>query len=143
MTPKEIIKKLELQPHPEGGWYVETYRQKPEDGSRGASTCIYYLLEKGQSSHWHKVIDADEVWHWYAGDPLLLSLSEDGRNQTDITLGPNVLKDQVPQAVVPADQWQAARPMGDWVLVGCTVAPAFDFNKFVMAPENWAPGKDI
>ncbi len=139
VTAKEIIASLNMKPHPEGGWYAETYRHVPIDGGRGASTCIYYLLEAGQSSHWHKVVDADEVWHWYAGEPLLLSQSEDGRIQTDMTLGPDVLKGQQPQAVVPADVWQAARPLGEWVLVGCTVAPAFEFESFVMAPENWKP----
>ncbi|WP_420548614.1 cupin domain-containing protein [Curvivirga sp.] len=143
MTPKDIIEKLQMQPHPEGGWYVETYREQPQDGGRGASTCIYYLLEKGQSSHWHKVTDADEVWHWYAGEALLLSLSTDGHDVSDIVLGPDLLNGQQPQGIVPADVWQVAKPLGDWVLVGCTVAPAFDFNSFVMAPDNWVPGKDL
>lgn len=141
MTPKEIIAKLEMQPHPEGGWFVETYRHMPEQGGRGASTAIYYLLEKGQKSHWHKVTDADEVWHWYAGASLVLSLSEDGASQQDIRLGSDILNGEQPQAIVPAGAWQAAEAKEDWVLVGCTVAPAFEFKSFIMAEPDWYPGK--
>ncbi|MDX1737416.1 MAG: cupin domain-containing protein [Alphaproteobacteria bacterium] len=140
MQPEQIIKKLDMKPHPEGGWYVETYREGGPE-KRGSSSAIYYLLEAGQYSHWHRVLDADEVWHWYAGGALILSLSTDGREQTDYILGPDLLSDQQPQLVVPANVWQAARPVQDWVLVGCTVAPAFEFSSFEMAPENWHPKK--
>ena len=139
--PQEIIDLLGLAPHPEGGWFAETYRESQADGSRGASTAIYYLLRRGEKSHWHRVRDADEVWHWYAGGPLKLGRSADGVALDEIILGPDLMAGQRPQAVIPADAWQAAEPMGDWVLVGCTVAPAFEFSAFEMAPEGWAPGK--
>jgi len=137
--PKSIIEALNMQPHPEGGWYVETYRHAPEDGSRGASTAIYYLLQAGEKSHWHRVRDADEVWHWHAGGPLKLGLSLDGKISEAMILGPDIAAGQRPQGVIPADAWQAAEPMGDWVLVGCTVAPAFEFAAFEMAAPDWQP----
>ncbi|HSV29812.1 MAG TPA: cupin domain-containing protein [Candidatus Omnitrophota bacterium] len=133
-----IIARLGLQPHPEGGHYVETYRDRPEGGERGAATAIYYLLRAGERSHWHR-IDATEIWHWHAGGPLRLRISDDGKSVREIVLGGDVLAGQVPQAVVPPHSWQAAVPMGDWVLVGCTVAPAFEFAGFEMAPEGWEP----
>lgn len=142
MTASEIIAALGLQPHPEGGWFRETFRSRPPSdskagGSRGASTAIYYLLEQGQFSHWHRV-DADEVWHFYAGEPLELSLSEHGRRAQRRILGPDLSR-QAPQIVVPAGWWQSARPLGAYTLVGCTVAPAFEFSGFEMAPTGWAP----
>ncbi len=139
MTAAEIIATLKMHRHPEGGWFVESYRHAGENGSRGVCTAIYYLLEAGDQSHWHWV-DAVEIWHWYAGAPLALGLSADGKNQTTITLGPDLLTGARPQAVVDAGSWQAARSLGDWTLVGCTVAPAFDFAGFTMAPKGWAPG---
>lgn len=140
MKAEDIIRELGLEPHPEGGWFAETYRHAAEDGSRGASTAIYYLLRAGESSHWHRVKDADEVWHWYAGEPLSLrKAAPEGGAVEDITLGPDIAAGQRPQAVIPADWWQAARPLGAWVLVGCTVAPAFEFSAFEMAPEGWSP----
>lgn len=142
-NPDEIIDLLQMQPHPEGGWFAETYRQAPADGGRGASTAIYYLLRRGERSHWHRVRDADEVWHWYAGGPLKLGLSLDGIESQAIILGSDLTSGQRPQAVVPADAWQAAEPLGDWVLVGCTVAPAFEFEAFEMAPDGWQPGDGI
>ncbi|WP_117196151.1 cupin domain-containing protein [Rhizobium terrae] len=138
MEAKEIIEALGMQPHPEGGWYVETFRDG-NAGTRGHSTAIYYLLETGQSSHWHRVRDAAEVWHFYAGDPLLLRIS-DGRAVERVTLGTNLAKGERPQAVVPADAWQAAEPLGRFTLVGCTVAPGFEFSSFEMAPSGWEPG---
>lgn len=135
-----IIARLGLQPHPEGGHYVETYRDRPEGGARGASTAIYYLLQAGERSHWHRV-DATEIWHFHAGAPLRLRISEDGRTIRDIILGGDVLDGQLPQGVVPPHAWQAAEPLGEWVLVGCTVAPAFDFAGFEMAPPDWQPGE--
>ena len=138
-TAADIIAKLGMQRHPEGGWYVESYRHAGEDGGRGACTAIYFLLQAGERSHWHKV-DAVEIWHWYAGAPLELGLSQDGQSQTTLTLGPDLEAGQRPQAVVPTDAWQAAATLGDWTLVGCTVSPAFDFAGFVLAPPGWAPG---
>lgn len=134
-----IIAELQLEPHPEGGYYRQTFRDGPEDG-RGHSTAIYYLLKKGERSHWHRVIDAAEAWHYYAGAPLALHLSAEGKGLETITLGPSLLDGQRPQAVVPANHWQSAESLGDFTLVGCTVAPGFVFESFVMAPPGWLPG---
>ena len=134
-----IIAVLNLEPHPEGGFYRQTFRD-PDREERGHSTAIYYLLEKGQRSHWHKVIDAVEIWHYYAGAPLSLHLSEDGKRMTTVRLGPGVLDGDQPQAIVPANWWQAAESLGDFTLVGCTVAPGFVFDSFVMAEPGWEPG---
>ena len=134
-----IIAALNLEPHPEGGFYRQTFRD-PDGEERGHSTAIYYLLEKGQRSHWHKVIDAVEIWHYYAGAPLSLHLSEDGKGVTTVRLGPGVLDGEQPQAIVPANWWQAAESLGDFTLVGCTVAPGFVFDSFVMAEPGWEPG---
>jgi len=134
---REIIEALGMQRHPEGGWYVETFRDG-NGGTRGHSTAIYYLLEAGECSHWHRVRDAAEVWHFYAGDPLLLRIS-DGTTTETVTLGTDLAKGQRPQAVVPANAWQAAEPLGRFTLVGCTVAPGFDFASFEMAPPDWQP----
>lgn len=138
MKAADIIKALGMQPHPEGGWYTETFRDD-HGGERGHSTAIYYLLEAGDRSHWHRVLDAAEVWHYYAGAPLLLSLSEAGEGITEITLGPDVVKGERPQGVVPAGWWQSARSTGDFTLVGCTVAPGFTFATFEMAEPDWSP----
>ena len=137
MTAQEIITTLGMQRHPEGGWYAETFR----DGGtgRGASTAIYYLLQTGEKSHWHRVRDAAEVWHYYAGDPLLLKIS-DGKTVEEIRLGVDLASGERPQAVVPADAWQAAEPLGAYTLVGCTVAPGFEFASFEMAAPGWEPG---
>lgn len=137
--PDEIIRLLDLRPHPEGGFYRETFRDAPAEGGRGASTAIYYLLREGDVSAWHRVRDAAEVWHHYAGGPLELSLSPDGRRRETVRLGTDLAAGERPQAVVPAGVWQAARPLGGWVLVGCTVAPGFDFAAFEMAPAGWEP----
>lgn len=137
MTPEEIIATLGMQRHPEGGWYVETFRDA-EGGSRGHSTAIYYLLEAGERSHWHRVRDAAEVWHFYAGDPLRLRISE-GETVEEVRLGTDLARGERPQAVVPANAWQAAEPLGRFTLVGCTVAPGFQFSSFEMAPPGWEP----
>jgi predicted cupin superfamily sugar epimerase len=137
--PQELIEKLKLQPHPEGGWYAETHRDAPEGGGRGSVTQIYYLLEKGQRSAWHRVTDATEVWHHYAGGPLELLVSPDGRSVDCHILGRDLLNGEVSQAVIPPNCWQSAAPLEDWVLCGCTVAPAFEFEGFEMAPEDWEP----
>lgn len=139
LTPDAIIALLNLQPHPEGGAYCETFRDKAEPGQRAASTAIYYLLREGEQSHWHRV-DATEIWHFYAGAPLELLQSADGTNQTRTFLGPDLANGQRPQGIVPTGHWQAARSTGDWTLVGCTVAPGFEFSGFEMAPPDWQPG---
>ena len=135
---RAIVETLAMKPHPEGGWYVETFRD-PAGGARGHSTAIYYLLERGERSQWHRVTDATEAWHWYAGSALRLSMSEDGRTVVEHRLGPDLAAGDRPQAIVPAGWWQAAEPLGDHVLVGCTVAPGFAFSSFEMAPPGWAP----
>ncbi|MEO3428240.1 cupin domain-containing protein [Pelagibius sp. CAU 1746] len=142
LSAADIIRELALQPHPEGGHFRETFRDPVTLGegkaSRGASTAIYYLLQAGEVSHWHRV-DAAEVWHWYAGAPLELTISADGREAATHRLGPEVTVGQRPQVVVPAQAWQGARSLGAWTLVGCTVAPAFRFEGFEMAPPGWQP----
>jgi predicted cupin superfamily sugar epimerase len=132
-----VIAALNMKPHPEGGWYVETHRIPAAEGERSPGTAIYYLLKAGERSHWHR-IDATEVWHFYAGDPLELSLSF-GRGCEAHMLGPDVLAGQRPQLTVAPGQWQAARSTGAWTLVGCTVAPGFEFAGFELAPEGWTP----
>ena len=135
----DVIARLELRPHPEGGHYRETFRDTRTDASgRALSTAIYFLLARGERSHWHR-IDAVEVWHFYAGDPLTLRIAHDGGLQHTIRLGPDAAADQRPQAIVPAQAWQAAETNGDWTLVGCTVAPGFDFATFELAPKGWSP----
>jgi predicted cupin superfamily sugar epimerase len=133
------IRALELKPHPEGGWYAETWRAVSAGGERPAGSAIYYLLRLGERSHWHRV-DAAEAWHHYAGDPLELRISRAGRTLETIALGDDLAAGERPQAVVPAGAWQAARSLGAWSLVGCTVAPAFDFAGFELAPAGWEPG---
>ncbi|KPH09359.1 cupin domain-containing protein [Rhizobium acidisoli] len=139
MSPGDIIRELAMQPHPEGGWYAETFRDTA-GGERGHSTAIYYLLTKGQRSHWHRVHDAVEVWHHYAGAPLSLHRSEDGTTSETLTLGTNLSAGERPQAIVPANWWQAAESLGEFTLVGCTVSPGFEFSSFEMAPAGWTPG---
>ena len=139
-APDQIIARLGLKPHPEGGHYAETWRDQPEGGGRGAGTAIYYLLRAGERSHWHRV-DATEIWHFHAGEPLVLRLSDTGRGERAVILGPDIAAGQVAQVVVPPHVWQAAEPVGDWTLVGCTVSPAFEFDGFEMAPVGWTPGE--
>lgn len=139
LTAEAIIALLELQPHPEGGFFRETFRETAPDGGRGASTAIYFLLRAGERSHWHKV-DASEIWHWHAGAPLRLSIAE-GADRRDLLLGPDLAAGDRPQGVVPPFAWQAAESLGAWTLVGCTVAPAFDFAGFELAPPGWEPGQ--
>ncbi|TWI82719.1 hypothetical protein JM93_03233 [Roseibium hamelinense] len=135
----DIIKALGMQPHPEGGYYAETFRDDMTDASgRAASTLIYFLLPEGVLSRWHKV-DAVETWHWYAGSSLELSISADGRDKQVHRLGPDILNGERPQGIVPRDGWQQARSLGAWTLVGCTVAPGFQFEGFEMAPDGWEP----
>ena len=136
MTAEEVVALLGMQPHPEGGFYRETFRAPALGGGRGASTAIYYLLREGDVSAWHRT-DADEVWHHYAGAALELSLSADGRERSSVRLGTDLAAGERPQAVVPAGVWQSARTLGGWTLVGCTVAPAFEFAGFEMAPPGF------
>ena len=142
LTAATIIRELGLQPHPEGGHYRETFRDtvsvQQGEVPRGASTAIYYLLQAGEVSHWHRV-DAAEVWHWHAGAPLELVVSRDGKAAQTLVLGTDLEAGQRPQGVVPANAWQGARSLGAWTLVGCTVAPAFRFEGFEMAAPNWQP----
>jgi len=137
MTPEEIIAALDLVPHPEGGHFRQTW--VAEGPGRPAGTCIYYLLARGERSHWHRV-DAAEIWHFYAGDPLVMSVAESDRGPArDHVLGADLASGARPQILVPAGHWQAARPLGDWALAGCTVSPGFRFEGFELA----SPGFDI
>lgn len=135
----DIIRRLGLAPHPEGGHYRETFRHMPAGGGRGAMTAIYFLLQADEVSAWHRV-DAAEIWHFYAGAPLALTLSADGETTISQLLGPNLAAGERPQLAVPAGHWQSARSRGAWTLVGCTVGPAFEFAGFEMAPPGWTPG---
>jgi predicted cupin superfamily sugar epimerase len=135
-----IIELLGLEPHPEGGHFRETFRDKSTSGGRAASTAIYFLLQGGEISRWHRV-DAAEVWHWYAGSPLELSIVSAQGNRECLRLGPDLSGGERPQAVVPAGDWQQAESLGSWTLVGCTVAPGFTFDGFEMAPAGFDPGR--
>ncbi|MCB2089048.1 MAG: cupin domain-containing protein [Sphingomonadaceae bacterium] len=140
----EIIAKLQLEPHPEGGWFRETWRAAAGDGERASATAIHFLLEAHQNSHWH-VVDAAEIWLWHAGDPLDLRIaaSDDGPVE-HVTLGPEVLAGQSVQHVIPAGEWQAAHPLPGgahgYTLVSCVVSPGFDFAGFTLAKPGWNPG---
>lgn len=139
MTADEVVSLLNMQPHPEGGYYAETFRDEVTDATgRAASTLIYFLLPAGIVSRWHKV-DAVETWHWYGGAPLELSISADGTQRQDLRLGNNLAAGERPQGIVPRNGWQQARSLGAWTLVGCTVAPGFQFEGFEMAPDGWEP----
>ena len=135
----EVIERLQLEPHPEGGLYRETWRDVPEDGSRGTGTAILFLLRAGECSRWHR-IDATEIWHFYEGAPLELSISVDGATSKQYALGPGLFEGEVPQVIVPPGAWQSAQSLGDWTLVGCTVSPAFQFEHFEMAEDDFIPG---
>ena len=137
MTAADIISSLCLGPHPEGGHYAETWRHDGGD-VRGAGTAIYYLLEAGERSHWHRV-DAAEAWHFYAGAPLELSTCAEREAVQRRVLGTDLVAGQRPQIIVGPAEWQAARSLGDWTLVGCTVSPAFEFEHFELAPPGWTP----
>ena len=138
-TAADIIARLGLQPHPEGGHFRETFRDARTDaGGRSRSTAIYFLLARGERSHWHR-IDAVEIWHYYAGSALTLKIADDD-GQWRFRLGPDLAAGELPQAIVPAHAWQSAESSGDWTLVGCTVAPGFDFTTFELAEPDWFPG---
>jgi uncharacterized protein len=140
LTAADIIRVLDLKPHPEGGHFRETFRDARQSAEgRATSTAIYFLLARGERSHWHRV-DAVEVWHWHAGAPLRLEIySEHSGKIESLTLGCDLAAGERPQGVVPAHAWQAALTLGDWTLVGCTVAPGFDFKTFELAPKDWSP----
>jgi uncharacterized protein len=145
LTAAAVIRLLDLKPHPEGGHVRETFRDAPpppEAGqggaARAASTAIYFLLARGERSHWHR-IDAVEIWHWHAGAPLALETASASGRRERVTLGSDLAAGERPQAVVPTDAWQAAQSLGEWTLVGCTVAPGFEFAKFELAPKGWEP----
>jgi uncharacterized protein len=139
LTATEIIRLLNLEPHPEGGHYRQTFRDgKTVDGDRAASTAIYFLLARGERSHWHRV-DAAEIWHWYGGAPLTLEIALPSGQREHITLGNDLAAGQRPQGIVPAQAWQAAQSLGDWTLIGATVAPGFEFAKFELAPPGFEP----
>lgn len=141
--PDALIARLQLQPHPEGGWYRETWRAEAlAPGDRSPGTAIYFLLKPGETSHWHR-IDAAEIWHHYSGGPLRLGVSVDGVGSHEHLLGPDVLGGQEPQVVIPPGAWQAAEPVSSAVLVGCTVAPGFEFSHFHLAPPCWEPGNNM
>jgi uncharacterized protein len=141
LTALDIIRLLELKPHPEGGHFRETFRDARTVDGHAASTAIYFLLTRGERSHWHR-IDAVEIWHYYAGSPLNLETAlHDNAPLELVTLGADLAAGERPQAVVPARAWQAAASLGDWTLVGCTVAPGFEFAGFELAPNGWSPGK--
>jgi predicted cupin superfamily sugar epimerase len=138
LSAAEVIRLLELKPHPEGGHYRETFRDPAGPEGRGFSTAIYYLLDVGETSEWHRV-DAAEIWHHYAGAPLVITLSPNGHDASAHHLGKDLSAGQRPQIVVPAGHWQSATSLGAWTLVGCTVAPGFSFSGFEMAPPDWRP----
>lgn len=140
---RDIVDQLGLQPHLEGGWYAETWRAPSSTGQRATASAILYLLAAGDQSHWHRV-DANEIWQFSAGEPLELRIAaaEAGGTKASVVvhrLGADLLAGHVPQVVVPAGAWQAARPLGDWSLVGCIVSPAFTFEGFELAPPGWEP----
>lgn len=139
LSAREIIRLLALQPHPEGGHFRETFRD-PETDSKGRSvgTAIYYLLEAGEVSEWHRC-DASEIWHHYAGAPMVITISPNGHDAAAHHLGPNLTTGQRPQIIVPKNHWQSATSLGAWSLVGCTVSPGFEFAGFEMAPKDWRP----
>lgn len=141
LSAEAVIARLELRPHPEGGHFRETFRDAPGPDERAFSTAIYYLLRAGERSHWHRV-DAAELGHFYAGAPLSLSVAAEGRRIETYRLGADVASGERPQAAVLAGVWQSAESLGEWTLVGCTVAPGFRFEGFELAPAGWSPGQE-
>lgn len=136
-----VIRLLSLQPHPEGGHFRETWRADSADGGRAAGTAIYFLLAEGEKSAWHRV-DSAEIWHWYAGAPLILSISTAAQSQEEFELGSDLASGERPQFIVPPNAWQSAKSLGVWTLVGCTVSPGFEFEHFELAPADWSPHLD-
>jgi uncharacterized protein len=136
-TADDIIRVLDLKPHPEGGHFRETFRDPRLVEGRAASTAIYFLLRRGERSRWHRV-DAAEIWHFHSGAPLELRIAHGTRHDV-MRLGNDLIAGERPQAIVPAGVWQSAVTTGDWTLVGCTVAPGFEFSSFELAPEDLLP----
>ncbi len=135
-----IIERLELLPHPEGGWYRETWRADSASGERASATAIYFLLEAGQTSHWHRV-DAAEIWLWHAGSPLVLrTAAEDAGPVAEVRLGPGIVSGEAPQHLIPTGHWQSTLADAGWALVSCIVSPAFEFSGFELAAAGWSPG---
>jgi predicted cupin superfamily sugar epimerase len=146
MTADELIQRFDLAPHPEGGWYRETWRSTAEPGMRAAATAVYYLIQPGQRSHWNRV-DADEMWLWHSGDPLDLSISgTDEGPSTTIRLGGRMERGEEPQVIVAKGHWQSAAPVeggeAGYTLLSCIVAPAFEFEGYELARPGWAPARD-
>ncbi len=140
LTAADVIRLLDLKPHPEGGYFRETFRDtRLVETNRAASTSIYFLLKHGERTRWHR-IDAAEVYHWYAGALLRLDIAPENGNRQRVTLGSDLAAGERPQAIVPAGAWQSTESLGDWTLLGCTVAPGFEFAKFELAPDGWEPG---
>lgn len=138
LSAAEVIRLLDLRRHPEGGHFRETFRDEPGPDGRARSTAIYFLLAGDEISHWHRV-DAVETWHWYAGAPLVLTVSQNGHDAWSLNLGPEITLGHRPQGIVPTGAWQTAVSLGRWTLVGCTVAPGFEFSGFELAPPDWRP----
>jgi predicted cupin superfamily sugar epimerase len=134
-----VILQLGLQPHPEGGWYRETWRAHTEGGARSAGTAIHYLLQRHQRSHWHRV-DASELWLYQAGGPLRLRTASDGKI-VERRLGPDILAGELLQVLVAPGEWQAADTQAAWALAACVVVPGFEFSKFELAPPDWEPSR--
>ena len=143
MTAEELIQALELAPHPEGGWYRETWRAEAAPGERAAASAVLYVIQRGQKSHWNKV-DADEIWLWHSGDPIDLVIAANQAGPVrPVRLGGAVTAGEQPQAIIPKGQWQAAEPVAGaagYTLISCIVAPAFEFGGFELAPAGWSPG---
>ena len=129
----EIIQKLEMIPHPEGGYFKESYRDKNV-------SLIYYLLKKNEKSHWHR-LTKNEILHFYNGDPLKLLISKDGKNIEEIILNNKINNDQIFHYIVKAGTWFSMESQGEYSLIGCAVAPPFDYDDFELAPKNWKPEK--
>lgn len=138
LSAADVIRMLDLKPHPEGGYFRETFRDARQSDGRAASTAIYFLLARGERSHWHR-FDVTEIWHWHAGAPLKLDISLQPGRVESLTLGSDLAAGERPQITVPAHAWQAAQSLGEWTLCGCTVAPGFEFKTFELAPKNWTP----
>jgi predicted cupin superfamily sugar epimerase len=136
---RAVIDALGMRPHPEGGWYAETWRARATGDERPVGSAILYLLAAGERSHWHRV-DAAEIWQWSGGDALELRIWSDGETSVAThRLGGDIAARDRPQIVVAAGAWQSARPLGAWALVGCIVTPAFEFAGFELAPPDWEP----
>lgn len=144
VTAEELIEALDLAPHPEGGWYRETWRSASKLGERAAATAVYYVIQPGQSSHWNRV-DADEMWLWHSGDPLDLSIAESDAGPTrTVRLGGNIGEGEQPQVIVPKGHWQSAVPAkggeAGYTFLSCIVAPGFEFSGYQLAESGWSPG---